>query len=58
MNGEEEKSEDHEHELVQSEQVEMIIRKYDDNGHVVSKVVTVTTEYMQRLNVEHTGLYL
>lgn len=44
--------------LVQSEQVEMIVRKYDDNGQVVSKIVTVTTEYMQRVNVEHTGLYL
>lgn len=47
-----------EHELVQSEQTEVIVRKYDDTGQVVSKVVTVTTEYTAKTSIEHTGLYL
>ncbi len=53
-----EESVEGEKELVQSEQTEVVVRKFDDGGNVVSKTVTVTTEYMQKVNIDHTGLYL
>jgi hypothetical protein len=47
-----------ESELVEAQQVETIIRRFDDQGQIVSKVVTVTTEYMAKVDIEHTGFYL
>jgi hypothetical protein len=44
--------------LVQSEQTELTVRKFDENGTLVSKVVSTTTQYVPKADTENIGFYM